>query len=178
VRSFISVALFVFMGCSSKTKSAETETPAVQGPVTPKAPTTSEKPAAWSQADLKVGTPVDSKFEGTWYHATITKVHPEGTYDVRYKSDGLMEWKVAFSKLRAPEHIPAEDDPQPRQQPAKPSVGGADAPCPGPGLTRRCNGVCVNLQTDSRNCGSCGHVCQSGYTCDGHLSCRDAAGNL
>ena len=54
----------------------------------------------------------------------------------------------------------------------------ADAPCPGPGITRRCSGVCVNLQTDDRNCGSCGSVCASGKHCDGHLFCRDAEGNL
>lgn len=59
--------------------------------------------------------------------------------------------------------------------------GGApttDAPCPGPGITRRCGGRCVNLQTDDSNCGTCGTVCSGGKRCDGHLSCRDSAGNL
>lgn len=54
----------------------------------------------------------------------------------------------------------------------------ADAPCPGPGLTRRCSGRCVNIQTDDRNCGGCGTVCSGGKHCDGHMFCRDAAGNL
>ncbi len=54
----------------------------------------------------------------------------------------------------------------------------ADAPCPGPGITRRCGGRCVSLQTDDSNCGSCGTVCSGGKHCDGHLFCRDSAGNL
>jgi Stigma-specific protein, Stig1 len=53
-----------------------------------------------------------------------------------------------------------------------------NAPCPGPGLTRRCSGVCVNIQEDNNNCGSCGNRCQSGKHCDGHMSCRDANGDL
>src|SRR6185503_1610802 len=60
----------------------------------------------------------------------------------------------------------------------KPAAPAADAPCPGPGLTRRCNGRCVNIQTDDHNCGSCGTVCASGKHCDGHMFCRDSAGNL
>jgi transcription elongation factor len=65
--------------------------------------------------------------------------------------------------------------------PTKHAGGGApaaDAPCPGPGLTRRCGGHCVNIQTDDANCGSCGNHCQSGKHCDGHMFCRDSAGNL
>lgn len=58
------------------------------------------------------------------------------------------------------------------------SGGGGDAPCPGPGITRRCNGVCVNIQEDSNNCGGCGTKCRDGYHCDGHLFCRNAAGDL
>ncbi|MEO6574732.1 MAG: hypothetical protein ABIP89_12885 [Polyangiaceae bacterium] len=54
----------------------------------------------------------------------------------------------------------------------------ADAPCPGPGITRRCGGRCVSLQTDDSNCGSCGTVCSGGKHYDGHLFCRDSAGNL
>jgi hypothetical protein len=38
--------------------------------------------------------------------------------------------------------------------------------------------VCVNLQLDSNNCGSCNNRCAAGKSCDGHMSCRDAAGHL
>ncbi|MBX3207712.1 MAG: hypothetical protein KF764_21865 [Labilithrix sp.] len=34
-----------------------------------------------------------------------------------------------------------------------------------------CNEQCVNLQSDARNCGSCGNVCPSGYYCSAG-SCR------
>lgn len=80
-----------------------------------------------------------------------------------------------------------EDTPPPPTATAKPTAtarptakptSNANAPCPGPGLTRRCGGVCVNIQTDDRNCGSCGHACGSGKHCDGHMFCRDANGNL
>lgn len=58
------------------------------------------------------------------------------------------------------------------------TTSSADAPCPGPGITRRCGGRCVNIQEDSNNCGGCGVVCRDGFHCDGHLFCRDADGNL
>ena len=54
--------------------------------------------------------------------------------------------------------------------------GGGDLNCPGPGITRRCNGVCTSIQTSS-NCGACGAACRPGYHCDG-LFCRDASGSL
>jgi hypothetical protein len=28
-----------------------------------------------------------------------------------------------------------------------------------------CSGTCKNLQTDSSNCGTCGHVCDTNYAC-------------
>jgi hypothetical protein len=41
--------------------------------------------------------------------------------------------------------------------------GGGGGGCPS-GQTK-CKGTCVNLQTNSQNCGSCGHVCASGQVC-------------
>lgn len=38
-------------------------------------------------------------------------------------------------------------------------------PCPG-GMTL-CGEICVNLQTDSSNCGDCGNACPAGMTCNG-----------
>ena len=31
----------------------------------------------------------------------------------------------------------------------------------------KCNGVCINPQSDFNNCGTCGNVCGQGQTCDG-----------
>ncbi len=94
------------------------------------------------------------------------------------------EWQAtlaASAKAPPPPTATATATAKPTAHPtatAKPTVNQANAPCPGPGLTRRCGGVCVNLQTDDRNCGSCGSVCSGGKHCDGHMSCRDANGNL
>src|SRR5262245_44992354 len=41
--------------------------------------------------------------------------------------------------------------------------GGGSKGCPS-GQTK-CKGKCVNLQSDSQNCGSCGHGCASGQVC-------------
>jgi hypothetical protein len=41
--------------------------------------------------------------------------------------------------------------------------GGSDSGCPG--LQVQCGGVCKDLAWDFSNCGSCGHVCSGGTTC-------------
>ncbi len=109
---------------------------------------------------------------GTWYPGKIAAVLPDGTYNVNYddgdKSKGLPASKV-------------------RKRSARSGGGGggggksavdSDAPCPGPGMTRRCSGVCVNIQENNNHCGACGNRCSDGKSCDGHMFCRDADGNL
>lgn len=61
------------------------------------------------------------------------------------------------------------------QSTGEPREGSA---CPGTGHWRVCNGECVDLANDSNHCGACGNQCRDGTSCDGHLSCRDAEGNL
>ncbi len=39
-----------------------------------------------------------------------------------------------------------------------------------PGTTR-CSGTCVDLKTDSNNCGACGKVCAAGTSCSNKLCC-------
>jgi hypothetical protein len=48
----------------------------------------------------------------------------------------------------------------------------ADTGCPPP--TALCNGVCVNIGSDSSNCGACGNVCPSGFACI-NSACSDPA---
>src|SRR5579863_6021424 len=43
--------------------------------------------------------------------------------------------------------------------------GGANGQC-GSGLMA-CNGSCVNVQTDSQNCGTCQLACDTGTVCQG-----------
>jgi hypothetical protein len=40
-----------------------------------------------------------------------------------------------------------------------------------------CNGVCVNLNTDNGNCGSCGHACPSGNLCTYGKCCASPVGD-
>jgi len=107
--------------------------------------------------------------DGKWYDAVIVAVAPNGLFHVRY-DDGVERKDITEKQIRG------------RSSGARGGGGGgggaSQASCPGPGLTRRCGGVCVNLQTDDNNCGACGTRCQNGKHCDGHMFCRDAAGNL
>jgi hypothetical protein len=122
-------------------------------------------PAAW-----KVGDKIQGKWsDGRWYNGRISAVNDDQTFNIKY-DDGDVSNHFKADRIRA----------------RRASTGGgggtssntSNAPCPGPGLTRRCSGVCVNIQEDNNNCGSCGNRCPSGKHCDGHMFCRDASGNL
>ncbi len=134
----------------------------------------SAAPAA--PAAVEVGEHVMAQWtNGRWYPGKIFAITDAGTYDVNY-DDGDKSKGLPRKKIRKKGEVAA----------ASASGGGggghstasSDAPCPGPGLTRRCGGRCVNIQEDNNNCGSCGNRCSDGKHCDGHLFCRDADGNL
>ncbi len=62
-----------------------------------------------------------------------------------------------------------------RSQP-EPVARAAPAPtCSKPGRAAVCDGVCVDVQADSANCGECDYKCSSGSRCD-FGTCRDAEG--
>jgi hypothetical protein len=149
-----------------------------QAPAPPPAGSGSAAPVAGSgdvtvlpaETPLAVGDRVSAQWtDGRWYPGKIAAVRPDGTYDINY-NDGDKSRALPGTKVRRPGSHPAAT--------TQGHQSGGDAPCPGPGLTRRCNGRCVNIQDDNNNCGSCGNSCPSGKTCDGHMFCRDAAGNL
>jgi hypothetical protein len=119
----------------------------------------------------KVGDQIQGKWsDGRWYNGRIAAVNDDQTYNIKY-DDGDSSNHFHADRVRG-------------RHSGGGGGGGAatqssgNAPCPGPGLTRRCSGVCVNIQEDNNNCGSCGNRCQSGKHCDGHMSCRDANGDL
>ncbi len=58
-----------------------------------------------------------------------------------------------------------------------PAAAAADDDCPG-SLSVRCKGVCVNIQTDDKNCGACGTVCRAGTHRNMAMTCRDEQGNF
>jgi len=122
-----------------------------------------------AEKPLAVGDRVSAQWtDGRWYPGKIAAVRPDGSYDIDY-NDGDKSKALPGTKVRRPGSHPTATGH---------GHAASDAPCPGPGLTRRCSGRCVNIQEDNNNCGSCGNRCPSGKTCDGHMFCRDAAGNL
>lgn len=117
---------------------------------------------------LKVGAVVWGLWtDGSWYPGKVAAANKDGTFKVAY-DDG--DASPALTKAQIG-----------WRQAAKAPAGGAKAAetgnCPGPGFTRRCNGVCTRIQDDVNNCGGCGETCREGYHCDG-LFCRDAEGHV
>ncbi|MDQ3300740.1 MAG: hypothetical protein M3619_29510 [Myxococcota bacterium] len=136
-------------------------------------PTPTPTPGTTTAADeLKVGDRVTAMWSnGRWYPGKIVAIK-NGAYDVNF-DDGDKGRGMPASKVKKRKSSTSTGGgTTTRRQPAN------DGPCPGPGLTRRCNGVCVNIQENSNHCGGCNNRCPSGKRCDGHMFCRDAAGNL
>lgn len=114
---------------------------------------------------LKAGSPVWGKWtDGAWYAGKIAALNKDGTFKVDYvdgdSSPALTTAQIGWRQVA--------------------SSGGGTATtgnCPGPGFTRRCNGVCTKIQDDNNNCGGCGETCREGYHCDG-LFCRDSEGHV
>lgn len=124
------------------------------------------------KTDWKVGDRVQGRWtNGRWYNGKVAEVNPDGTFKIAY-DDGDVSKALTPARIRA---IPVRTT---SSSSSSSTASSANAPCPGPGLTRRCNGKCVNIQTDNNHCGGCNNRCPSGKSCDGHMFCRDAAGNL
>lgn len=137
-------------------------------PLTP--PGDAPEPAAPAADALKIGDRVMAKWtNGKWYPGRIVGINDDA-YDVNY-DDGDKSRGLPAAKVRKQAASKSSGG-------SRPSTSSSDAPCPGPGLTRRCNGRCVNIQTDDNHCGGCNNRCPAGKRCDGHMFCRDAAGNL
>ncbi|MEJ7598155.1 MAG: hypothetical protein WKG01_09625 [Kofleriaceae bacterium] len=125
---------------------------------------------------LKVGDRVMARWtNGKWYPGKVVAISAAGLYDINY-DDGDKSRGLAAAQVRRKTASTSSGGGGGGSTARRPS--NADAPCPGPGLTRRCNGVCVNIQENNNHCGGCNNRCPSGKACDGHLFCRDAEGNL
>ena len=157
---------------AAKATPPATTPPATTPPVTTPPATTPPAPPVADAATFKVGDAVFGMWtNGQWYPGKIAAVNANGTFRVNY-NDGDVSPALPLKKLKTR-----------KASAAKPGGGrtnpaASDAPCPGPGITRRCNGVCVNIQENNNHCGGCNNRCPDGKTCDGHLFCRDAEGNL
>ena len=93
-----------------------------------------------------------------------TAINKDGTYKVAY-DDGDVSPSLTRSQIGH------------RVAVASSGSASSEGNCPGPGHTRRCNGVCTTISGNNDNCGGCGDACKPGYSCQG-LFCRDASGNL
>ena len=140
--------------------------------------------SAGEKSTYKVGDKINVMWQGSSYPSTVLAVLPNDKYKIHY-TGWASSWDetVGLDRIVGAKGAPAATTTATAKATAKAGSGGggaaaADAPCPGPGLTRRCSGTCVNIQTDDRNCGSCGSACSGGKHCDGHMFCRDSEGNL
>jgi len=114
-----------------------------------------------SVSSFAVGDRVMARWtNGQWYPGKISAVRSNGTFDIQY-DDGDRSSALPASSVR--KRTASTSTSTSSSRPA------GDAPCPGPGITRRCNGTCVNIQEDNNHCGGCNHQCPSGKHCDGHL---------
>jgi hypothetical protein len=128
-------------------------------------------PARVRRVEWVAKTDVEAQVDGQWKPGKVVSHDPDGHYQISIGGGPPQSLDgTKIRGLRKPKSVAHAS--------SSSSSSSANAPCPGPGLTRRCSGVCVNIQEDSNNCGSCGNRCRDGYRCDGHMSCRDASGNL
>ena len=181
------LVLFATLACKPRrgTVDAGTSTTSVTPTVeaTATATDTSTTAAAGDKSTYEVGDKITVRWQGSTYPCTVLAVMPNDKYKIHY-TGWASSWDetVGLDRIVGAKGAPTSTATATAKPKATGGGGGggvaADAPCPGPGITRRCSGVCVNIQTDDRNCGSCGTVCSGGKHCDGHLFCRDSEGNL
>ena len=107
-------------------------------------------PAAAESAEPKAGDPIYAKWSnGEWYPARIIKINADGTYHVKY-SDGDVDAALPKKKLR-PRKPSTASSGSSRQ------ASSSGAKCQSPYVD--CRGWCVDLSSNSSNCGRCGNSC-------------------
>jgi hypothetical protein len=177
IAASIAFVLLAVLACKKHetSNSVTTTETATVGANAPESTTT----AAVEKSTYKVGDKVSVRWQGQTYPSTIIAVLPNDKYKIHYIGwESSWDETVGLDRIVGAKGAPAVATTTATVKKPSGGGGGGDAPCPGPGITRRCGGVCVNIQTDDNNCGGCGTVCSGGKHCDGHLFCRDSEGNL
>jgi hypothetical protein len=155
-----------------------TATTTATATATAKPTTTATASATAGKSTYKVGDALTVTWKGSNYPATVLAVLPNEQYKIHYTGyasswdetiglDRVVKSPATAGSAKADAGAGATTD----------AGTAATAPCPG-GMGARCNGVCVNLQADDKNCGACGKVCRTGTHCNIAGTCRDAAGNF
>jgi hypothetical protein len=140
-----------------------------------------DEPAPVEEANtLRIGDRVSAEWPRNklWYPGRITAVYSDGTADIKWDDDGSRTKGLTFDKIKLVKRPlwEAEVSTAPAKKKKQGLVEGAW--CAGPGWQYVCGGRCTDTKTDSANCGKCGNRCDSGYSCDGSGTCRDANGSL
>ncbi|HEX7603457.1 MAG TPA: hypothetical protein VF316_17680 [Polyangiaceae bacterium] len=141
--------------------------------------TATAKPTATvaaGKSTYKVGDAITVTWKSSNYPATVLAVLPNEQYKIHY-TGYASSWDETIGLDRVVGAKGAAAAAKADAGAAKDAGAAATAPCPG-GMGARCNGVCVNLQADDKNCGACGTVCRPGTHCNIAGTCRDAAGNF
>lgn len=188
-----SLALLVLFACERGDTSqwrgwgsGSPTSPPVTASVPPAAPPQrpATAPGVEKKNTLRKGDKVSAQWSnGRWYPGTLTAVYSDGTADVRY-DDGDRSRGLPFAKIRLVKRpmleveVEVADAPAARAPTTKKKGLVEGASCAGPGWQYVCGGRCTDVKSDTANCGSCGHRCDDGYTCDGSGTCRDASGRL
>jgi hypothetical protein len=120
--------------------------------------------------------------DGRWYPGTIAAIYSDDTADIAWY-DGTRTNALPLAKIRFVKRPLVEKSVDRAAVGGRPSVPAPKAlvegsSCAGPGWQYVCGGRCTDVKVDSMNCGSCGHRCDAGYSCDGSGTCRDASGRL
>lgn len=142
-------------------------------------PTTSATTTvAAGKSTYKVGDALTVTWKNSNYPATVLAVLPNEQYKIHY-TGYASSWDETIGLDRVVKNAATAGSAKADAgaTAAKDAGTAATAPCPG-GMGARCNGVCVNLQADDKNCGACGKVCRTGTHCNIAGTCRDAAGNF
>jgi hypothetical protein len=131
---------------------------------------------AAGKSTYKVGDAITVTWKNSNYPATVLAVLPNEQYKIHY-TGYASSWDETIGLDRVVKSAGTTAKADAGASATKDAGTAATAPCPG-GMGARCNGVCVNLQADDKNCGACGKVCRTGTHCNIAGTCRDAAGNL
>jgi len=107
--------------------------------------------------DCSTGAPIKGALVYIPRISVMAKTDDDGKFSLLYVPAGTHELVIEILGQPGINADPIKVRPQ--------EITRLDTICVCPPELTLCNGKCVNLQTDTANCGSCGNVCAAGETC-------------